>query len=118
MSTPTPATCRALARPATLALVLALFAVDPARAGGDTTCARDLLVANSMQRQAVDQLESAGEDEATRCRIWRRHVETMRRIAGVFGRCMSGPERKERIAQVQASEAEFGALTRSRCQAR
>ena len=102
--------------PAILAAAMLLVAV-PAVAGGDATCARDLLVASSMQRQAVEQLEGTGEDEATRCRIWRRHVETMRRIAGVYGRCLSGPERKDRIAQVQASEAEFGALTRSRCQA-
>jgi len=82
---------------------------------GDAACARDVLIANSMQRQALDQLEAAGEDEASRCRVWRRHVDTMRRIAGVYGRCMTGPERTERLAQVQGSEREFAGLVRGRC---
>lgn len=83
--------------------------------GGDTACARDVLVASSMQRQAIDQLEQAGSDEADRCRVWRRHVETMRRVATVYGRCLSGAERTERLAQVQGSEKEFSGLVRNRC---
>jgi hypothetical protein len=98
-----------------LAACLLVASLTPAFAQGDATCARDVLVANSMQRQAIDQLESAGEDDASRCRVWRRHVDTMRRIAGVYGRCLSGPERAERIGQVQGSEKEFSGLLRSRC---
>ncbi|GJE75595.1 MULTISPECIES: hypothetical protein [Methylorubrum] len=98
-----------------LAACLLVASLAPALAQGDATCARDVLVANSMQRQAIDQLESAGEDDASRCRVWRRHVDTMRRIAGVYGRCLSGPERGERIGQVQSSEKEFSGLLRSRC---
>ena len=86
-----------------------------ARAESEAACARDVLVANSMRRQAIEQLEGVGDDEAARCRVWRRHVDTMRRLAGVYGRCLSGPERKERLAEVQGSETEFGALVRSRC---
>ena len=37
-----------------------------------------------------------GGDDAELCRIWRRHVETMRRVASVYGRCLSGAERSER----------------------
>ncbi len=98
-----------------LAGLLLAASLAPALAQGDATCARDVLVANSMQRQALDQLESAGDDEASRCRVWRRHVDTMRRIAGVYGRCLSGPERAERLGQVQGSEKEFGGLLRTRC---
>ncbi len=98
-----------------LAGLLVAASLTPALAQGDATCARDVLVANSMQRQALDQLESAGDDEASRCRVWRRHVDTMRRIAGVYGRCLSGPERAERLSQVQGSEKEFGGLLRTRC---
>ncbi|KQO55870.1 hypothetical protein ASG60_08955 [Methylobacterium sp. Leaf469] len=88
----------------------------PAAAGPtDTACARDVLVASSMQRQAIDQLEQTGSDEAELCRIWRRHVETMRRVAGVYGRCLSGAERSERLAQVVGSEKEFSGLIKSRC---
>lgn len=86
-----------------------------AAAAQDTTCPRDVLVASSMQRQAIDQLEAGGEDEPSRCRAWRRHVETMRRIASVYGRCLSGPERKDKLAEVQGSEREFGGLIGSRC---
>ncbi|MCE4223053.1 hypothetical protein HCU64_04765 [Methylobacterium sp. C25] len=94
---------------------MAMIAATTARAEGDAACARDVLVANSMQRQAGEQLESAGDDQASQCRVWRRHIDTMRRIAGVYGRCLSGPERKEKLAQSQGQETEFGALVRSRC---
>ncbi|CAO4171425.1 hypothetical protein [Methylorubrum extorquens] len=98
------------------ALVLsALLAPASLHAEGEAACARDVLVAGSMQRQAIEQLEGGGEDEASLCRVWRRHVETMRRIAGVYGRCLSGPERTERLTQVQTSEKEFAGLLRSRC---
>lgn len=86
-----------------------------AQLGADTACARDVLVATSMQRQALEQLEQAGSDEADRCRVWRRHVETMRRAASVYGRCLSGAERAARLSEVQGSEKEFSGLIRSRC---
>ena len=100
----------------TAVLLGCLIASVPARAGTtDTACARDVLVASSMQRQAIDQLEQTGNDEAELCRIWRRHVETMRRVAGVYGRCLSGAERSERLAQVVGSEKEFSGLIKGRC---
>jgi hypothetical protein len=97
------------------AAALAVAAAVPARAQGDATCPRDVVVAQSMQRQALDQLEQADGDAAKSCRIWRRHVDTMRRVAGVYGRCLSGSERAERLAQVQGSEKEFAAAIRERC---
>ncbi|MBE7201531.1 MAG: hypothetical protein INR70_27515 [Parafilimonas terrae] len=99
---------------AAVALAAGLMA-GPALAQGETTCARDLLVAQSMQRQAIDQLEQADGDDVKNCRIWRRHVETMRRVAGVYGRCLSGSERGERLAQVQGSDREFSAAIKARC---
>jgi hypothetical protein len=84
-------------------------------AQGETTCARDLLVAQSMQRQAIDQLEQADGENAKNCRIWRRHIETMRRVASVYGRCLSGSERSERLAQVQGSDREFSAAIKANC---
>ncbi|WP_370692794.1 hypothetical protein [Methylobacterium sp.] len=99
------------------AVVLGCLALSvPAGAGPmDTACARDVLVASSMQRQAIDQLEQTGGDDAELCRIWRRHVETMRRVASVYGRCLSGAERSERLAQVMGSEKEFSGLIKGRC---
>ncbi|KAB1075810.1 hypothetical protein F6X51_03295 [Methylobacterium planeticum] len=100
-----------------LCLAAAALAGPPARAqpGGDTACARDVLVAQSMQRQAIDQLEQADGDDARNCRVWRRHVDTMRRVASVYGRCLSGTERIERLSQVQGSEKEFAGLLKTRC---
>ena len=85
-----------LSRPRALPFAVAatLLAVPLAaraqQGAADGTCARDVLVAQSMQRQAIDQLEQADGDDAKNCRIWRRHVDTMRRVAGVYGRCLSG----------------------------
>ncbi|GJE14414.1 MULTISPECIES: hypothetical protein [Methylobacterium] len=97
------------------ALALAAGLAGPVLAQGDSTCARDLLVAQSMQRQAIDQLEQVDSDDAKTCRVWRRHVETMRRVASVYGRCLSGSERGERLAQVQGSDREFSAAIKARC---
>ena len=105
--------------PCALALVALLLVAAPAHAQQrgvtDTACARDVLVANSMQRQAIDQLEQAGSEAADQCRVWRRHVETMRRVASVYGRCLSGVERTDRLNQVQTSEKEFAGMIRSQC---
>lgn len=84
--------------------------------GGEGTCARDVVVAQSMQRQAIDQLEQADLDDTVKtCRVWRRHVETMRRVAAVYGRCLSGSDRTARLTQVQGSEKEFAQAIRDRC---
>jgi hypothetical protein len=101
-----------------VALTVAVGLGGPVLAQGETTCARDLLVAQSMQRQAIDQLEQADGDDAKNCRVWRRHVETMRRVASVYGRCLSGSERSERLAQVQGSDREFSAVINARCRGR
>ena len=84
-------------------------------AQGDATCGRDVLVAQSMQRQALEQLEQADGDDAKNCRVWRRHVDTMRRVASVYGRCLSGSERAQRLAQVQGSDREFSAAIKAHC---
>ncbi|MCJ2125132.1 hypothetical protein [Methylobacterium sp. J-077] len=100
-----------------LAATLVILAGLPglAQAQGEATCARDVLVAQSMQRQALEQLEQADGDDAKNCRVWRRHVDTMRRVASVYGRCLSGSERVQRLAQVQGSDREFSAAIKARC---
>ena len=99
------------------AAALLVAASSGARAS-DGTCARDLLVAQSSQKMAIERLETLGDSDADRCRGWRQHVDTMRRAATVYGRCLSGAERSERLAQVQGSEKEFSELLRSRCKGR
>ncbi|ACA16653.1 hypothetical protein M446_2192 [Methylobacterium sp. 4-46] len=96
-------------------LPLGLLLLPGPAAAAEGTCARDLLVAQSSQRVALDRLDALGDNEADRCRGWRQHVDTMRRAASVYGRCLAGQERAERLAQVQGSEREFSDLLRSRC---
>ena len=100
-----------------VAAILVILGVLPsvAQAQGEATCGRDVLVAQSMQRQALEQLEQADGDDAKNCRVWRRHVDTMRRVASVYGRCLSGSERAQRLAQVQGSDREFSAAIKTRC---
>ncbi|GJD34869.1 hypothetical protein [Methylobacterium aerolatum] len=103
-------------RPTLLVVALLSSVVGAAAQGGDGTCARDVVVAQSMQRQAIDQLEQADlSDQAKSCRVWRRHVDTMRRVAAVYGRCLSGSDRTTGLAQVQTSEKEFAQAIRERC---
>ncbi|MCJ2057705.1 hypothetical protein MKL09_14210 [Methylobacterium sp. J-048] len=97
------------------ALVILAGLSPVAEAQGEATCGRDVLVAQSMQRQALEQLEQADGDDAQNCRVWRRHVDTMRRVASVYGRCLSGSERAQRLAQVQGSDREFSATIKVRC---
>ncbi|TGD95050.1 hypothetical protein [Methylobacterium nonmethylotrophicum] len=107
-------------RPVLAAAMLpaAIVLAAPGANAVDGTCARDLLVAQSSQKMAIERLETLGDSEADRCRGWRQHVDTMRRAATVYGRCLSGTERSERLAQVQGSEKEFSDLLRTRCKGR
>ena len=102
-----------MSRPLHLATLL--LVLSPAARATDGTCARAPRVAQTKQKMAIERLESLGDSEADRCRGWRQHVDTMRRAAVVYGRCLTGAERSERLAQVQGSEREFAALVRSRC---
>ncbi|GJD49182.1 hypothetical protein OPKNFCMD_1912 [Methylobacterium crusticola] len=99
-------------------LALAVPALSGAAPAADGTCARDLLVAQSSQRVALERLETLGTSDADRCRGWRQHVDTMRRAATVYGRCLTGAERTERLAQVQGSAKEFSDLLGTRCRGR
>ena len=44
-----------------------------------------------------------------------RPASTMRRVAAVYGRCLSGSDRTTGLAQVQSSEKEFALAIRDRC---
>jgi hypothetical protein len=98
-------------------LALALLAPWPARAQ-DGTCRRDLLVAESLQRTAIDRLEATGTGEAAQCAAWRQHVATMRRAAAIYGRCLAGEARGAKVAETEGAAAEFDGLVRQRCRGR
>jgi hypothetical protein len=99
-----------------LALMLVL-AADGARAQ-DAACRRDVLVAQSSLKVARDDLDKVGDSEAERCGAWRANVATLRRAGAVFGRCLAGRERAERVAEVENPAREFEGLVRERCRGR
>lgn len=104
--------------PAALAALWALGSAAAAQDGPspqDGTCRRDLLVAESSQRTAIDRLERTGDSDAARCRAWREHVATMRRAGAIYRRCLTGEVRGAKLAEVDGSAGEFEGLVRQRC---
>lgn len=98
---------------------LALFAATGAAAQEPTAaCRRDVLVAESSLKVARDDLDRVGDSDADRCRTWRANVATLRRAGAVFGRCLAGREKAERVAQVEGPAGEFEGLIRERCRGR
>ena len=99
-------------------LVLGLgFAPHAAQAQAATAeCKRDLFVLDSTLRNALRDLEAAGQaaDDA-KCAAYRKHVDVMRKASKTFARCTTGRERQENVAQMDSSVADFEALIRARC---
>ena len=101
--------------PTRLALPLILIAGAAAAQEPSAACRRDVLVAESSLKLARDDLDRVGDSDADRCRAWRANVATLRRAGTVFGRCLAGRERAERVAQVETPAREFEGLLRERC---
>lgn len=99
-------------------LALPLAALAGAAVAQDAACRRDVLVAESSLKTARDALEGGGDSDVDRCRIWRDNVATLRRAGGVFGRCLVGRARAERVAEVETPAREFEGLLRERCRGR
>ncbi|MBS7705605.1 hypothetical protein [Chelatococcus asaccharovorans] len=99
-------------------LVLSLgFAPHAAQAqAGTAACKRDLFVLDSTLRNALRDLEAAGQatDEA-KCAAYRKHIDVMRQASKTFARCTTGRERQENVAQMDGSVADFEVLIRARC---
>jgi hypothetical protein len=98
-----------------LALLALLATAGPAAAGGAGTCGRDLFMAEAALRQTADRLQRAGEAQGERCRVWRLHVETLRKVAGAYDRCVDGRERAEKAGSMRTMAGEFDGLIRERC---
>ncbi len=96
-----------------LLVALALPALPAAAQDG--ICRRDLLIAESLQRTALDRLEAAGVGEVAECRAWREHVATMRRAAAIYRRCLDGETRGVKLTQTEGPASEFEGLVRQRC---
>ena len=96
-------------------LALLLVVVAGGARAQDAACRRDVLVAQSSLKVARDDLDKVGDSDVERCRAWRANVATLRRAGTVFGRCLAGRERAERVAEVDGPAREFEGLIRDRC---
>jgi hypothetical protein len=72
-------------------------------------------MAEAALRQTADRLQRAGEAQGERCRVWRLHVETLRKVAGAYERCLDGSERAEKAGSMRTMAGEFDGLIRERC---
>jgi hypothetical protein len=72
-------------------------------------------MAEASLRQTADRLERAGEAQAERCRVWRGHVETLRKVAGTYDRCLDSRARAEKAGPLKAMAAEFDGFIKERC---
>ena len=93
----------------------ALASAGNAAAGGTATCGRDLFMAEAALRQTADRLQRSGDAPADRCRAWRLHVDTLRKVAGAYDRCLDGRERAEKAGSMKTMAGEFDGLIRERC---
>jgi hypothetical protein len=93
----------------------ALASAGNAAAGGAATCGRDLFMAEAALRQTADCLQRSGDAPAERCRAWRLNVDTLRKVAGAYDRCLDGRERAEKAGSMKTMAGEFDGLIRERC---
>jgi hypothetical protein len=99
----------------TATAVILLLRSPALAAPGDEFCKRDLFMADAALQASFRRLEDVGSKEADRCRVWRQHVDTMRKSGEVFGRCATGAQRSEKLAQLGGSTADFQRLIGERC---
>lgn len=94
------------ARLRALALAAALAALASGAAGAD--CKDDLVATQSgleATRAGVEQ--AARGPEAGKCAAHRRHYAAMVQVRNVFGRCDTGSNRAQHLAQLNASIDDF-----------
>ena len=90
----------------------------PAQAGVVETaqCKRDLFFAKSSlsdMRARLDRIENA--PLGTQCVAWREHVDTAGKAGAVFGRCLTGTERADSMAEMAESVSGFSDLLKRKC---
>ena len=101
---------------ALLALIVALGAAGPASAQMTAVCQRDLLVADSALKTAVDKLTSAaGGSEADRCAAWRNQVSAVKRAREIYGRCAPDRARSPQFLQTAGGANDLERVIKERC---
>jgi hypothetical protein len=101
-----------------IAGLLAAFVVTRAAAGVIDTpdCRRGLATANRFIEavKARDKKFVAG-DMATNCRLLRQNLNDMTKAREPMNRCLTGHERGETVAQMDASIADIRAVIAGKC---
>ncbi len=99
-----------------LALLAAAAAVSPALPQGSPQCQRDLFFAEGAMRASRYKLnDAASGDQATRCAAWRGHEDAMRKAGATFRRCLTGPERAEKVAIADREAEGMTSAIRAQC---
>jgi hypothetical protein len=101
---------------ALLALIVALGAAGPAKAQTTAVCQRDLLVADSALKVAVDKLTSAASgSEQDRCAAWRNQVSAVKRAREIYGRCAPERARTPQFLQTAGGANDLERVIKERC---
>jgi hypothetical protein len=99
-----------------VALGIALGAAGPANAQMTAVCQRDLLVADSALKSAVDKLGSAaGGSEQDRCAAWRNQVSAVKRAREIYGRCAPERARSPQFLQTASGANDLDRVIKDRC---
>jgi hypothetical protein len=113
-------------RPALALLAPALFLASPALAQGSCrpipggpqgdACAAELVLTEIRQRQMTERLAAVRTaPRPEQCRVFHDHVRTMADAACVFHRCTTGHHRRENVAQMQGSIADWREIIARNC---
>jgi hypothetical protein len=107
---------------AATALGLALWPITnavaqapPGLAGSQGACQRDLFMTRAALNQTTDRLQKTKPEPAELCRAWRFHLDTLRRASAVYGRCLTGGERSEKVGDMNSQASDFARLIGERC---
>jgi hypothetical protein len=98
--------------------LVALVAGGAAWAGSVPTpeCQRDLLVADSDIRTSQNRLgDRANASTKELCPLWRQHVVAARKASGIYKRCLTDTDQRVRVADTNASIADFEQALKSSC---
>ena len=99
-----------------IAALAALGAIGEARAQMTAVCQRDLLVADSALKTAVEKLTSAASgSEQDRCAAWRNQVSAVRQVREIYGRCAPDRARSPQFLQTAAGANDLERVIKERC---
>jgi hypothetical protein len=92
------------------------LAANPATAETADTCRHGLAMADHLvQAVAAREKLFVPGDRVTNCQLLRQNLDDMAKAREPVARCLSGRERGETVAQIDASIADVGAAIADKC---